>query len=228
MSNDTKQGAATTAVPKIYKAISDVMRDVCETGIGKNNKNKDQGFNFRGIDDAMNALAPLLVKRGIVCLPRHGNAARFDRITKSGGTLSFVTITSEFDLVHVEDASSVTVVTNGEGMDSSDKATNKAMSTAFKYALFQTFVVPTMAVEIDDSDGGLSEAEQEAERQAWISDEHNRLRASTTNIEGLKRVWQEVKKRCEAREDREAAEELLRLYKRLAGEIADRTTEERQ
>lgn len=208
--------------PKILKAIQNVMRDVCETGVGKNDRNKDQGYQFRGIEAAMNALAPLLVKHGIVCFPKHGDGQRFDRMTKSGGTLSFVTITSDFELVSVEDGSSRTVRTIGEGMDSSDKATNKAMSTAFKYALFQTFVVPTMAVDVEDEDEGAAAIEAEAERQQWITEETNRLRCTTSSVEGLKKVWAQVKKRCEDRADREAAEELLKEYKRLASEIADR------
>ena len=170
----------------------------------------------------MNALAPLLVNHGIVCVPRHGAPQRFDRITKSGGTLSFVNIVSEFDLIHVDDGSSVTITTNGEGMDSSDKATNKAMSMAFKYALFQAFVVPTMSVEADLDDGGLSEAEQEAERESWISALENKLKCYTATIEVLKQAWADIKRQCEDRQDRDAAERLLKVYKRLAGEIADR------
>lgn len=211
-----------TEPKKIYKAMQNVMHDICERGIGKDSKNKDQGFNFRGIEAAMNAIAPLLVNHGIVCVPRHGSPQRFDRITKSGGTLSFVNIVSEFDLIHVDDGSSVTITTNGEGMDSSDKATNKAMSMAFKYALFQAFVVPTMSVEADLDDGGLSEAEQEAERESWISALENKLKCYTATIEVLKQAWADIKRQCEDRQDRDAAERLLKVYKRLAGEIADR------
>jgi len=211
--------------PKIYKAIQSVMQDVCATGIGKDSQNKDQGFKFRGIDAAMNALAPLMVKHGIICVPKHGASQRFDRITKSGGTLSFVILSSNFDLVQVDDGSSVTVTTNGEGMDSSDKATNKAMSAAFKYALFQAFVVPTMAVDIDWDDGGMTEVEAEASRQTWINDEINRLKCAAVDSKTLKSAWQEIKARCEERQDREAAEQLLKEYKRLAGQIADRQAE---
>lgn len=208
--------------PMIYRAMQSVMRDVCETGIGKDSRNKDQGYQFRGIEAAMNALSPLLVKHGIVCVPRHTGGSRFDRITKSGGTLSFVMTDSEFDLIHVDDGSIVTVKTKGEGMDSSDKATNKAMSTAFKYALFQTFVVPTMAIDIDDDDGGFTEVEQEAARQKWITEQADRLRASAFDLKTLKAVWQDIKHQCEESGDRPAAEELLKEYKRIASEIADR------
>jgi hypothetical protein len=36
-----------------------------------------------------------------------------------------------------------TARTFGEAMDSGDKATNKAMSAAYKYVTFQTFCIPT-------------------------------------------------------------------------------------
>lgn len=211
---------------KIHKAMQSVMRDVCETGIGKDGYNKDQKFSFRGVEQAMNALSPLLVKHGIVCVPRHGKPERFDRITKSGGTLSFVTSQSEFDLISVEDGSLVTIVTNGEGMDSSDKATNKAMSSAFKYALFQAFVVPTMSVDVDFDDGGLSEAENEAQRARWIETLETRLKCSTATIETLRGVWQQVKRDCADAGDLPAAEHLLGIYKKLAAEIADRAGSE--
>ena len=42
-----------------------------------------------------------------------------------------------------EDGSKTTARMIGEAMDSGDKATNKAMSAAYKYAAFQTFAIPT-------------------------------------------------------------------------------------
>lgn len=49
---------------------------------------------------------------------------------------------------YAEDGSSVSSVTIGEAMDSGDKSMNKAMSTAYKYALMQIFCIPTA----DDKD----------------------------------------------------------------------------
>jgi hypothetical protein len=57
--------------------------------------------------------------------------------------LYFVTVKAEFDFVCAIDGSMHTVATYGEAMDSSDKATNKAMSAAYKYAAFQAFAIPT-------------------------------------------------------------------------------------
>jgi hypothetical protein len=49
----------------------------------------------------------------------------------------------EFAFVSVSDGSTHIVKTYGEAMDSADKATNKAMSAAYKYACLQTFCIPT-------------------------------------------------------------------------------------
>jgi hypothetical protein len=52
-------------------------------------------------------------------------------------------VEAEFDFVSAEDGSKHTVRTFGEAMDRGDKATNKAMSAAYKYAAFQAFAIPT-------------------------------------------------------------------------------------
>ena len=54
-----------------------------------------------------------------------------------------MTIRAAFAFVAAEDGSSHTVEIYGEALDSSDKATAKAMSAAYKYACFQTFCIPT-------------------------------------------------------------------------------------
>lgn len=98
---------------------------------------------FRGIDDVYNAVAPLLSTHGLCILPRMMTRSMVPQTSKSGGNLFYVTVEAEFDLVASEDGSKHTIRTFGEAMDSGDKATNKAMSAAYKYALFQTFCIPT-------------------------------------------------------------------------------------
>ena len=66
-----------------------------------------------------------------------------ERSSKAGAALFYVTVEVEFDFVSAEDGSKHTVKTFGEAMDSGDKATNKAMSAAYKYAAFQAFSIPT-------------------------------------------------------------------------------------
>jgi hypothetical protein len=92
-----------------------------------------------------NAIAPLLAKHSLCILPRVLTRECVERASKSGGALFYVTVEVEFDFVSAEDGSKHTVKTFGEAMDSGDKATNKAMSAAYKYAAFQAFSIPTEA-----------------------------------------------------------------------------------
>ncbi|MBA4822475.1 ERF family protein [Pantoea ananatis] len=134
---------------KIYKAISLVAKDLAEQGISKDRRNAQQGFNFRGIDQVYNALAPALVRNGLLILPRITERTVTERTTQKGGVLFYVVVKAEFDFVSTEDGSVHTVTTYGEAMDSGDKATNKAMSIAYKYAAFQAFCIPTEETAID-------------------------------------------------------------------------------
>ncbi|MGP8273474.1 ERF family protein [Proteus mirabilis] len=133
----------------VYKAISNVAREMAETGIKKGSVNQQQGFMFKGIDAVYNALAPALVKHGLLILPRIIERTVTERQTQRGSLLFYVVVKAEFEFVSVEDGSKHTVVTYGEAMDSGDKATNKAMSIAYKYAAFQTFCIPTEETAID-------------------------------------------------------------------------------
>ena len=127
----------------VYKAIAAVAGDLAKTGIAKDRKNAQQGYNFRGIDDMYNTLAPLLSQHGLVILPRVTDRSCVERQTRNGGALFYTTVAVEFDFVAVEDGSKHTVTTFGEAMDSGDKSTNKAMSAAYKYAVMQAFAIPT-------------------------------------------------------------------------------------
>lgn len=132
-----------TTTNKVYQAINKVQKALSETGISKDRRNQQQGYQFRGIDDVYNALSPLLAENGLCILPRMLSRSCEERQTAKGGVLFYVTVEAEFDFVSAEDGSKHTVRTFGEAMDSGDKATNKAMSAAYKYAAFQTFAIPT-------------------------------------------------------------------------------------
>jgi len=127
----------------VYDCIVAVSADIAQEGVAKTRKNLQQGYQFRGIDEVMNALAPLLAKHRLAILPRVLSRSVVERESKGGGALFYVTVEAEFDFVSACDGSKHTVKTYGEAMDSGDKATNKAMSAAYKYAAFQTFCIPT-------------------------------------------------------------------------------------
>jgi hypothetical protein len=127
----------------VYQLIAAVTKALAHDGISKSRKNQQQGYSFRGIDDVYNALAPVLAEHELVILPRMLSREVVERTTQKGGVLFNVTVEAEFDFVSAADGSKHVVKTYGEAMDSADKATNKAMSAAYKYAAFQTFCIPT-------------------------------------------------------------------------------------
>ncbi len=136
----------------VYKAINAVQADLATVGITKDRRNQQgSGYNFRGIDDVYNTIAPLLAKHGLCILPRVLSREVTERVSQKGGALFYVTVEVEFDFVAAEDGSKHIVKTFGEAMDSGDKATNKAMSAAYKYACFQAFSIPTEADNDADS-----------------------------------------------------------------------------
>lgn len=126
--------------PKIFSAINAVMRDL--GAVTKDKRNQQQGFNYRGVDDVMNALNPQMVKHNLFCVPEVIRQEREERKTVKGNNLIYSIVTMRYTL-YAEDGSSIQAVVVGEGMDSGDKATNKAMAIAYKYAMFQIFSIPT-------------------------------------------------------------------------------------
>lgn len=128
---------------KVYQCINAVQAALSKIGISKSRTNQQQGYKFRGIDEVYSAISPLLAEHGLCILPRVLSRHCDERVNAKGTTLFYVTVEAEFDFVSAEDGSTHTVKTFGEAMDSGDKATNKAMSAAYKYAAFQAFCIPT-------------------------------------------------------------------------------------
>lgn len=129
---------------KVYLAINKVQAALAKEGITKSRTNtQGASYKFRGIDDIFNTISPLLAEHGLCILPRVLARECVERTSRAGGALYYVTVEVEFDFVCAEDGSKHTVKTFGEAMDSSDKATNKAMSAAYKYAALQAFAIPT-------------------------------------------------------------------------------------
>lgn len=130
----------------VYQKIAAVQAELAKVGISKSRRNQTPGaqYNFRGIDEVYNTLAPLMAQHGLCILPRivdHSIAKRGE--TRNGNAIFGAIVTAEFDFVSADDGSVHVVRTMGEAMDSSDKATNKAMSAAYKYAALMTFAIPT-------------------------------------------------------------------------------------
>ncbi|QSR18446.1 ERF family protein [Novosphingobium sp. KA1] len=130
-------------VPAVYMAISNVMEQMAKEGIGKDRRNTQQGYNFRGIDDVYNALCGVLASNRLLMLPFVVDQKREERQSAKGGVLNYTILTVDFKLVSALDGSKDTVRMVGEAMDSADKSSNKAQSAAMKYAALQVFMIPT-------------------------------------------------------------------------------------
>ena len=126
----------------VHAAIGKVMAALGKEGIAKTNKNTQQGFMFRGIDDVYNSLSQHLVAAGLVILPTYTDRTVVEYESKHGGRIVNVVLKGLFRIVATSDGSCVTVETIGEAMDNGDKATSKAMSVAFKYMAMQLFCIP--------------------------------------------------------------------------------------
>jgi hypothetical protein len=149
-------------VPHVYAAIAEVTKQMAIAGISKDRKNQQQGYQFRGIDDVLNALAPVLAEHGLCILPKCKERIVTERATQKGGVLFYVVVHADFDFVSAVDGSVHTVSMYGEAMDSADKATNKAMSAAYKYAAIQAFCIPTEG----DNDADATTPQPAAKRAA--------------------------------------------------------------
>lgn len=133
----------------IYETITSIMNE--GYAIAKEKRNAQQGFMYRGIDDVMNTFQPLMAKYKIFVVPEVLEHTREERTTGKGSTLLYSLLRVKYTFF-ADDGTSVSAVVIGEGMDSGDKASNKAMAVAMKYAMFQTFCIPTEDMADPDSE----------------------------------------------------------------------------
>lgn len=131
-----------TKPPLVLAGIQLVTAAFAEKGIAKNNRNEQQGFAFRGIDDVLNRMSKELVDANLAIVPRVISRDVSERVNSRGNPLFYVVLTVEYKIYSTLDGSNVTCVVVGEAMDSGDKATNKALSIAYKYMAFQLFSIP--------------------------------------------------------------------------------------
>ena len=147
---------------KIYKAINEVMKDL--GAIAKGRKNTHQGYAFRGIEDFYNSIHPELSAKGIFIATQV-----IDKISEThqkGDKTSFRVMLNVNHKFYAEDGSCVEVITAGEGIDTSDKATSKALSMAMKYAFIQTFSIPTQDMSDPERDSPSVDATNPIEAKA--------------------------------------------------------------
>jgi hypothetical protein len=100
---------------KVYAAIHAVAADLSELGIEKGRKNQAQGFVFRGIDDVLQTLSPILKKHKLLMLPTQIERVATAATSSTGKPMNHVSVTMEYKFVSVEDGSEQVIRMPGEG-----------------------------------------------------------------------------------------------------------------
>lgn len=131
---------AATTKKNIYEAL--IAAQAAIKNVGKNGQNKFDGYAYRGIDDVMDAVHKAFCEAGVVAVPEVLEKEQVERTSRKGDAMIHTTLTVRYTF-YAEDGSSVSAVVQGEGMDRGDKSINKAMSGAYKYAMFQVLAIPT-------------------------------------------------------------------------------------
>lgn len=121
--------------------------------VEKNRVNQKQSFNFRGIDDVYNAVQKIMAKHQVFTTVEIEPISRTEVVSKQNTKGVWVHNRYHYTF-HAADSSSVITTADGEAVDYGDKASNKAASISHKYALIQTFAIPT---KIDDPDATTNE-----------------------------------------------------------------------
>lgn len=170
----------TTATSLIYGKLAEIMRNL--NAIKK--EKSGPGYKFRGIDDIYNALHAHFATAGVIITSEVLDNQREERTAKSGSLMLYVVLTVKFSY-WAEDGSVISCVVVGEAMDMSDKATQKAMSNALKYALMQTFLIPT-----DDPKNSTAEVELKQVKSSTVPEEVLEKIHSLKNVEELQKFYQ--------------------------------------
>ncbi|MFG3349550.1 ERF family protein [Streptomyces sp. NPDC048018] len=107
-------------------------------------------FNFRGVDTVVNTFGPVTLKHGVNVFPLHVEASYRDTTTSKGNKMHECTATVTWQIVGPK-GDTLTLQTQGEALDSADKATAKAQSVALRVLLLSAGLTPTHDKDPDAS-----------------------------------------------------------------------------
>lgn len=173
--------------PMIYSTLSAVMGAI--SAVGKDTKNVQQGFNFRGIDAILNMVAPALRKHEVLAFPTVLQLIREVVKTQKGNEMAHVLVEVRWTFRAIDGSQDDTTVVWGEAMDVGDKALTKAQSVAQRTAYIQVFAIPTNDKDPDEDTyerGNGSQQHQEA--PAELPATEKKLLDDATTVDELKAI----------------------------------------
>jgi len=200
--------------PTIHERIIAIIDAL--PAIGRNQRNIQQNFNFRGIDDVLNALKPLLATHGVHYAPTVLERIYEPRQTGGGKIMHTVHLHVSWTFYGAQ-GDSITCATWGEGTDMGDKATNKALTASQKYALFNVFSIASEDQASTDSDG---HAAEETQGPTLSQRAYRAALRITANKDDALAYMSELKLKATQGEERELTEdETLALTLQLESEM---------
>jgi len=125
----------TDTIMNVHEAINEVSRQV--GGLSKDGFNEHQRYSFRGIDQLITTVQPVLNNVGVTIVPKVISYESQDRQT-ANNIQRWCTVLMKYTITGPA-GDTVESVIVGEAADVADKAMNKALSNAAKYFYFQTF-----------------------------------------------------------------------------------------
>lgn len=130
-----------TQAENIYTAINKIMGQV---GYIKKQRSPNLNYTYAGEAALIAALRPEMQENGVfVHVADVRNITTREYQTQKGTQMVNVQLTAVIRFYHAPSQTYIDAVACGEGSDTGDKATNKAMTGAYKYALRQTFCIET-------------------------------------------------------------------------------------
>lgn len=136
----------------IYQRIKAVMDDI--QYLAKDDQVSFGTTKYKAISEekVTTAVRASMIKNGLVMYPETQDILREGQITTVNVTYRMVNIDNPDEQIQI--------ASSGQGSDTQDKGSGKAMTYAFKYALLRTFMIPTG----EDPDK-ISSAELDARRE---------------------------------------------------------------
>lgn len=138
----------------IYTAICNVMRDI-DAIVKTREPGSKVPFAFRSIETIMNKIHPILVRHKVFIVPITRDH-HHERLVGGNGRNQYQAIVDMGFRAYTVDGSYIEGAMVAESIDSSDKATQQAVSYCYKDFICKTFCIPTEDVQ-DDGDGKLAD-----------------------------------------------------------------------
>jgi hypothetical protein len=196
------------------------MGDV--TAIAKSERNRDQNFNFRGVDTVVNAVGPALREHGVLVIPRPVSIRFHDYETKRGTAMRNCVVEMAYTILGPAGDTIDGGGAYGEASDAGDKSVSKAQSVAYRVFLLEALAIPT-----DEPDSDLETHERVSSPAPSLSVGQANFAEAANRLDGPQRttlrallIEKHLPTKAAEMSDGEAAQALLVLNEMLSGEAA--------